>query len=289
MLTELSSRGFAARRALHSVDVMTVVVSYLQPTALLPVVASCRSFRAAATRCIDSSESILESELKHFCCSGSMLLFAKGMGCPWDVLGICRFAAEGGHLDVLQSIKQYINYRFAAMVCSIACSRGHIPILRWLRGEAQFDRVWKPSRCSEAASTGQVGVLRWLLQEVQPPCPCDEGACTAAAESGHLHVLEWLRSTQPPCPWGPDTCAAAAQGGHLHILKWLREENSPPCPWDRYCCETAAAEGNLAMLLWLRGVSCPPCPWSRQDCRSVAPQPCPDLFRFIDTYPSDTE
>ena len=82
--------------------------------------------------------------------------------------------------------------------CSAAAGGGHLAVLQWLR-QQQPPCPWDEWACRAAARAGHLAVLQWLRQQ-QPPCPWDEEACHYAAEGGHLAMLQWLRQQQPPCP-----------------------------------------------------------------------------------------
>ena len=82
---------------------------------------------------------------------------------------LCRYAAEGGHLAVLQRARAH------------GCP-------------------WDEKTCAEAAMNGHLEVLQWARAK---GCPWDETTCNMAAMNGHLAVLQWARAHG--CPTFPGT------------------------------------------------------------------------------------
>ena len=104
-----------------------------------------------------------------------MLKYAHEKGCPWDGR-TCRFAAGGGHLDVLEYAHEN------------RCS-------------------WGERTCAEAALGGHLAVLKYARDK---RCPWDKKQCIRLAkEQGHAHVVAWIRGN----PQGEGTTAAPAAVG----------------------------------------------------------------------------
>ena len=159
-----------------------------------------------------------------------------------------RWAGRGGSVKVLEYLLER-GYDFGGGVCRGAAQGGHLEALKFLRG-LDPPCPWDGWTCNFAAEEGHLEVLKWLRSQ-DPPCPWDERTCLGAAEEGHLEVLKWARSQDPPCPWDEWTCALAAKGGHLEVLKWARSED-PPCPWSRSeCRETASNYGHEHIVKWI--------------------------------------
>ena len=77
--------------------------------------------------------------------------------------------------------------------CTYAAEGGHLPVLQWAR---QNGCPWDTRTCSSAAYGGHLSVLQWARQN---DCPWDAKTCSSAAYEGHLSVLQWAR--QNGCPW----------------------------------------------------------------------------------------
>ena len=101
----------------------------------------------------------------------------------------------------------------ASGVCRAAAAGGHLHILQWARSQSP-PCPWNEWACRLAAEHGHVDVLQWLRSET-PPCPWNEFVCRLAALRGRLDALQWLRSQTPPCPWNEWVCSGAAIFGDL--------------------------------------------------------------------------
>jgi len=145
-------------------------------------------------------------KLKDFCTTVERLAWANANGCPTrDTPNTCRYAAAGGHVEVL---------RFA---------------------REQLQCPWDVTKLYHAALFGHLAVLRWAQEH---GCPLDSSSSRmtrCAAQGGHLEVLKWLR--EHDCPWDSMTCFLAAQGGHLDVLQRAREHG---CPWAKLNCISAS-------------------------------------------------
>ncbi|WZN59600.1 ankyrin repeat protein [Chloropicon roscoffensis] len=181
-------------------------------------------------------------------------------------------AAGRGHLEAIKEMRrskapgtgESARARWNCGAVATAAEGGHVEVLQWLR---QNGCPWGNSTCYNAARGGHLDALKWARSQ-DPPCPWGYMTCAYAAQGGHLEVLKWARSQDPPCPWSAVTCSEAADGGHLEFLKWARSQD-PPCPWSESTCARAACGGHLDVLKWARSQD-PPCPWSRDECRRRA-------------------
>ena len=194
-----------------------------------------------------------------------VLQWLREQGCPWDGY-TCASAALGGHLAVLQWARAN-GAPWNEGACWSAAVGGHLEVLQWLR---EHGAPWNEQTCAQAAGAGHPEVLQWARGH---GCPWDEDTCSSAAQGGHMSVLQWAR--EHGCPWDEETCSSAAQGGHLSVLQWLRENGAP---WDWRTCHSAAAGGHREVLQWLhtsgRPFPCdemnhaagwhPGCPWGRR-------------------------
>jgi len=160
----------------------------------------------------------------------------------------CAKAAEYGHLDALQLLRQH-GCHWSSRTCRDAAEDGHLAVLQWLRANGCD---WDVMTCSSAARGGHLSILQWLRAN---GCDWnDRMTFMATAGGGHLTVLQLARVNG--CEWDSGTCSAAAGGGHLSILQWARENR---CPWYSRTCSDAAGGGHLSVLQWARENGCPWC------------------------------
>ena len=115
--------------------------------------------------------------------------------CPWDDEIVLGNAAVGGHLEMVQ----------------------------WVR---ENGADWHVSAAADAGATAQ-------NKRLTPFPQTQASACQAAAQGGQLEVLQWLRANG--CPWDFRTFAAAQvaarKGGagadEAELLEWVRENGCP--------------------------------------------------------------
>ncbi|KAL6054473.1 Ankyrin repeat-containing domain [Balamuthia mandrillaris] len=160
-------------------------------------------------------------------------------------------AAGQGDLPLLQRIHGLLQEEgqgspWSSWACSNAAKGGHLHVLQWLREQGCS---WDHTTCNQAALKGHLEVLRWAREQ---GCPWGESTCCRAAMGGHLEVLQWLRAEG--CPWDETTCHMAASQGHLKVLRWARQQG---CPWDEMTCANAVRGGQSHLLEWLRENGCP--------------------------------
>jgi hypothetical protein len=150
-------------------------------------------------------------------------------------IGVSRAAAEGGHLNILEWIKE---------------------VWPW---NTTFTPPWDETACSSAAAGGHLQVLEWLGKN---QCPRDKWTCIRAAEHGHLQILKWAHSIGELLSV-LDSSVAAAKHGHLGILDWLKENvvlYHFSNVHSNSCYKIAAKYGQLRVLEWLERTSPHPIP-----------------------------
>lgn len=171
------------------------------------------------------------------------LRFAIIKGCEWNHV-IIYFAAERGHLEIVQWMNTRYGVPLDYLVCAAASRRGRLHVLKWIRDNGCIS----DDIDMQAAYEGHLDIVKWL-HSIGNPC---RNVCLKAAWGGHLHILQWARAQG--IPWDHSTCTVAAACGHLHILQWVR---SIGCPWSIDTCENAIAYGRLEALKWLIENGCP--------------------------------
>ena len=119
----------------------------------------------------------------------------------------CRRAAELGWLSTLKNrLRRGILDKPG--VCTFAAEFGHLEIVKWAR---ENGCPWEAGRCLRglhdlgdrinytcawAARHGHLEVIKWAREN---GCPWDEKTCSWAAKGGQLEVLQW--ALENGCPW----------------------------------------------------------------------------------------
>ena len=120
-----------------------------------------------------------------FCKSNWHALGADGLpgGCrPHRRHGCLRIACRGG-AATLPSDTEHAP----AKVCRAAAFGGHVDVLQLVHSKGFR---WDASCCAAAAQAGDLSTLRWLLRH---GCPWDKATTSRAAIEGHTEVLNWAR------------------------------------------------------------------------------------------------
>ncbi|WZN65063.1 hypothetical protein HKI87_11g66200 [Chloropicon roscoffensis] len=168
---------------------------------------------------------------------------------PELIKRVLYVAAGQGYLQVFekywsQGPQEKLSKLWDIETCRFAAYGGHLEVLKWLRAKGC---PWGISTSSWAAHGGHLEVLQWMRAQ-HPPCPWGSNLCYFAALKGHLEVLRWARSQG--CPWDGRAPRAAARDGQLEVLVWLINEG---CPYSKRKCRRAAEEGGeRAREVWER-------------------------------------
>ena len=145
----------------------------------------------------------------------ALVKWALAVGCPSETYGMARFAADVGHMELLQWLCKEQGFEIDANMMAIAVGRGNLELMQWMRAEGYS--------IHQDASESEL--------------------CSAAAEDGRLEILKWLRAEG--CEWDFQTCTnaldfAIKNGGSLETLRWARENG---CEWDEETRDGAAELG----------------------------------------------
>jgi len=123
--------------------------------------------------------------------------------------------------------------------------------------------------CELAAGKGHLPVLK-LLRGGRRKCKWTDTTFTAAAQSGHLNIIEWAWENYCPRDGGVGISLCAAIGGHQHIIDWCRPRGLNNYNWT---IAHAAEKGRLTMLHGLREEGCVmdecTCTWTKDGPRSI--------------------
>ncbi|KAJ1630237.1 hypothetical protein T492DRAFT_1144702 [Pavlovales sp. CCMP2436] len=157
-------------------------------------------------------------------------LFAQGYDCgdAWHTGQVCRAAAKGGHLEVLQLLcSRGVRWdNKGSGVCAAAAGYGRLDVLKWAHAAGC---PWDGAVSGAAALHGHLELLQWAYDE---GCPCDERVCARAALKDDFKMLAWAHSKGVPCTSG--VLNAAVLGGNLQIAQWLHARGVTwltPCHW----------------------------------------------------------
>ncbi len=174
---------------------------------------------------------------------------------------ICRGAAEGGFVNILQAVQKTLGQDGEWLqnwdhLCLEIGRGGHLEVLKWAE---QIQRINQETG-SAAARAGHFEMVQYLVDK---GVPLTTEGCYFAAQNGHLHILKWV--VGKGCPWDKKKCACAAmENGHLEVVKWLREQHN--YQWDTAGNDEEgessdialmAGRGHFEMLKWAREHGCP--------------------------------
>jgi hypothetical protein len=176
-----------------------------------------------------------------------VLQWACSLRLDWNSPAIAYDAAYCGHVEILDFCYQHNRQHFDA-TGSFAARGGHLHVLEWMKQRSLLHKynwhVWY-----EAAHYGHVHVLDWLLEEGYTP---DSTVVSGAAKGGHVSILEWAR--QHNLSIGIKASAHASYHGHLHVLQWLRHYEYA---WDGNVLYWARKARHAHVLEWAREHDCP--------------------------------
>lgn len=166
-----------------------------------------------------------------------VLQWLRDNGVPWALPSVFEKAAEGGHIEVIQWAKEN-GCPWTDTFCSYASGNGHFHVLRWAR---ENGAPWSPAGvCSDAARLQNWDMLKWAAGQ---RCPCDRNTTMWIAKAGRVDILQWSKTLG----WemNEDVCRVAAEHGHLDVLQWARING---VPWDAETCASAAGAGHFEVL-----------------------------------------
>ena len=86
----------------------------------------------------------------------------------------------------------YSHESFKHDLCRLAAGGGHLEVLQWARAHGC---PWDHHTCTAAARNGHLEVLQWARAQ---GCDWDEQTCLEAEEGAHFEVLEWARAQGCP-------------------------------------------------------------------------------------------
>ncbi|KAF1327900.1 Intraflagellar transport protein 88, partial [Globisporangium splendens] len=154
------------------------------------------------------------------------------------------FAAECGHLDVVQWLHWNRMEGCTADAMDMAAANGHLHVVQWLH-------VHRREGCTSdamdlAAAGGHLHVVQWLHMHRDEGCSTD--AMDAAAVSGHFDVVQWLHMHRAEgCTYR--ALVDTSYNGHFHIVTWLAQFGRQSSIMD--AIDVAAQRGHSNLVVWL--------------------------------------
>ncbi|KAL6067975.1 Ankyrin repeat domain containing protein [Balamuthia mandrillaris] len=126
---------------------------------------------------------------------------------------ILEGAVKAGHLHVLQEWEMLSGAASRCIhLCRRAAAGGHLQVLQWLREKKS---PWDEATTAAAAKGGHLEVLKWAWQN---GCPWDEGLLQAAAKNDHLETFVWV--LEVGCLPTKNMNLSLSENGN-RVKKWL--------------------------------------------------------------------
>ncbi|OWY94142.1 hypothetical protein PHMEG_00036214 [Phytophthora megakarya] len=130
------------------------------------------------------------------------------------------YAAEGGHLAVIEWILTNRSPKCTVGILEKAAANNHLDVVKWLHSNrSEGCALWA---IAGAARNGHVDMMQWL--HVNYPNKFNSwctGATYGAAEHGHLKAIKWLYEKLRE----DHACEAidkAIRTDHIHVADWLQ-------------------------------------------------------------------
>ena len=90
------------------------------------------------------------------------------------------------------AMEEPLREMFRNNLCAYAAEGGHLAVLQWARSEG---RPWDERTCAKAAMTGHLDILQWARAN---ECPWNGKTCAAALMNGQSAVFLWARDNGCP-------------------------------------------------------------------------------------------
>lgn len=154
-------------------------------------------------------------------------------GCLWNE-DTCNKAAAGGHLHIIQFVRDFRGPCNLRAICAASAQHGHIHILEWAseigHSLGEIGHMLDADVCMAAAKGGRLNVLRWLVEVKN--CRMNSWTCWEAVTAGHLDVLKYAiengchAELRKILPSGGTLLHDAAQLGYKDIIMYLLESGA---------------------------------------------------------------
>lgn len=138
-----------------------------------------------------------------------------------DIRECTYFAAEEGHLDILEYIHtEYPNFNLAFRLAEVAAIGGHLHIIQWFEDTIEeLSGVPRAIAQRNAAVNGHVHVLRYLM--TVRGTGVNQRILEIAASNGHLDVVQFVFIHDKSLVIDIPALIKAAES-QPHITDWIR-------------------------------------------------------------------
>ena len=106
-------------------------------------------------------------------------------------------AAGRGHLEAIKEMRrskargtdESARARWSEDAVEKAAEGGHLEVVQWLR---QNGCPWNSMTSFRAAEGGHLEILKWVRSQ-DPPCPWSRSECRGrASRFRHQHIVQWI-------------------------------------------------------------------------------------------------
>jgi hypothetical protein len=183
----------------------------------------------------------------------------------YSLVDWARNAIQGGHLEILNWIKNLLGYspescqpiqfpihvhceeslvQYEIYMINSAIKGGKIDSIKWLKRHGYLLNL--SFYADEAIKNGHMVILKLLVEE--NGCPIHSSLTITAARRGHFEILKWLIEDRH-CPLNESTANAAVKSGNLEMFQWLIAKG---CSWHkRYCSYTIMYKNYFEFFKWM--------------------------------------
>ena len=147
-----------------------------------------------------------------------------------------HFAAENGHLEIVNYIAQYIKEvnpanKIGSTPLHYAAENGHMVVFKYIAEHLENKNPaanggWTPLHY--AANFGHMEIVKYIAEHLENNNPANYNGGTPlhnAAENGHLEIVKYiaehLENKNPANNGGWTPLHNAAENGHMEIVKYL--------------------------------------------------------------------
>jgi hypothetical protein len=176
---------------------------------------------------------------------GAALAEAHRLGMPVSTR-MMNGAASVGELSIVKKLHTQHNCAFDSETSACSAEGGHIELLQWLKQQGVVFTAYTMYR---AAQSGQGSVCIYLHTE---GCKWDERVMFTAAYHGHWGAVRKLCEHNCPCST-ENICHIAAQQGDIeHMTYMLQQQEAVSAGLLSRMLNSAGVKGHLTTAQWLR-------------------------------------
>jgi hypothetical protein len=212
--------------------------------------------------------------------------YKKYMNKCWISDGVCRNAARGNHVAILEwTVEQ--GFYIENIIISVGCRKGLIDVMKFVKKQNRkfefttahatllilsgkleavkwmhkhSDYMVTQSSLNKAAFYGHLDIFAFLLKKG------DRSAGTElyyAAEAGRMNIIEFCLTKDYVLDEKVAACVVKGAGTEKEARVRLEVLRKKHCSWDARTCSKLAGRGYLDTLKWARSEGCP---WDEMTC-----------------------